>query len=321
MPEISFKEFTYLSADGRTTVHAYIWAPVDVPPVAVVQLSHGMCEYVQRYDEWARRFAARGIVFCGNDHLGHGHTAPDEDELGFTDPDHGAVYLMEDLHTMTALMRKRYENLPIFLYGHSMGSFAARYYVTQYGEELAGVLISGTAGPGQPAGAGKAMAAHLGKRLGYHHRSKFLTSLAFGSYNKRFGKEDDPDAWLTRDKAVREAYAKDPFCKYVFTTTGYHTLFTLLFIVSQKEWPEKVPKNLPIFLFSGDMDPVGNYGKGIKKLYKRLRASGCNVTMKLYKNGRHEMHNELNKDEVFEDIYAFLAQIPQPLAGGRRYEL
>lgn len=308
MPDISFEEFTYLSADGKNTVHAYVWAPVDVHPVAVLQLSHGMCEYVQRYDDWARRFAARGIVFCGNDHLGHGHTAADEEELGFTDPCHGAMYLVEDLHTMTALMRKRYENLPFFLYGHSMGSFAARAYLSHYGKELSGALISGTAGPGQPTGMGIKAAAHIGKRLGFHHRSKLLTSLAFGSYNKRFGKEDDPDAWLTRDKTVREAYAKDAFCKYVFTAAGYHTLFTLLHTVSQKRWLQTVPKSLPVHLFSGDMDPVGGYGKGVEKLYKRLKEVGCSVTLQLYKNGRHEMHNEINKDEVFEDIYTFLTQ-------------
>ncbi len=314
MSNIVFEEITYPSADGHTTVHAYLWVPEGIEPRAVVQLSHGMCEYVERYDAWARRFAEAGIVFCGNDHLGHGRTAKAKSDLGYTAPRGGADYIVEDLHTMTVMMKERFAGLPLFLYGHSMGSFAARLYLTRYGEELTGALISGTAGAEQPTGIALKLTHAVARTKGNRHRSKFITALAFGAYNKRFAKENDPNAWLTRDTAVRERYAKDPFCCYVFTAAGYDTLFTLLNTVSHKDWAAHVPKNLPIFLFAGEMDPVGNYGKGVAAIYKRLQAAGCNATLKLYPDGRHEMHHELNRDEVFADIMDFLEKIPMPLS-------
>ena len=309
--DVIFEERSFLSADGVTRVHAYVWRP-DIPsPRAVIQLSHGMCEYVQRYDAWARRFCAAGFIFCGNDHLGHGHTAPEEGKLGFTATRNGADYLVKDLHTMSALMKNAYPNLPLVLYGHSMGSFAARAYLARYGSDLAAAVISGTAGAGQPAGLARKLAHAVAAAKGDNHRSSFLTSLAFGSYNKRFREEQDVNSWLTRDKSVREAYAADPFCTFVFTAAGYDTLFSLLQSVSRKDWAQKVPKTLPVMILSGDMDPVGNYGKGVKQVADRLTAAGCErVTLKLYPGGRHEMHNETNRDEVFADILAFLEGIP-----------
>ncbi|MBQ8356509.1 MAG: lysophospholipase [Clostridia bacterium] len=308
--QVIFEELTYPSADGKTRVHGYIWRPDGVEPRAMIQLSHGMCEYVQRYDGWARRFCALGFVFCGNDHLGHGHTAPDEAHLGFTAPREGAFYLVEDLHTMSVLMRQRFPELPLILYGHSMGSFAARAYLTRYGELLTGALISGTAGAGQPTGVAKRLAHAIAAAKGDLHRSKFLTSLAFGAYNKRFREEKDEFSWLTRDKAVRDAYRDDRFCTFVFTAAGYDTLFTLLNTVSKKNWAADVPKKLPILLFAGEEDPVGDYGKGVRQVYDRLVAAGCEqVSLKLYPEGRHEMHNECNRDKVFADLTAFLEDV------------
>lgn len=304
MSDVTFRERTYLSADGETTVHAYVWAPE--APRAVVQLSHGMCEYVTRYRAWAERFAAAGFVFCGNDHLGHGNTAGGEENLGFTARRGGDALLVEDLHTLTAQMRAEYPDLPIFLYGHSMGSFAARAYLARYGSELAGALISGTGGPDNPTGLAKWLV-HAGAALrGDRYRSKFIQKLAFGAYNKRFKEENDPLSWLTRDKSVRDAYRADPWCTFPFTAAGYDTLFSLLGGVSRRDWAEKVPKTLPVLLFSGEEDPVGNYGKGVRAVYERLKAAGVNATLKLYAGGRHEMHNEINRDEVFADLLAFL---------------
>ena len=318
---ISFEEFTYLSADGRTNVHAYCWAPALEKPLAIIQLSHGMCEYVERYDAWARRFAERGIVFCGNDHLGHGHTAPDAEELGFTAEKHSEDYLVEDLHTMTQQMKARYgQDIPLILYGHSMGSFVARLYLTRYGNELSGAILSGTAGPEQPTGLALRLTNLLSKVKNEHHRSRFLTALAFGAYNKKFKGENDSLSWLTSDGEVRAAYAADPLCDFVFTLSGYRTLFSLLHAVSGKKWAENVPKHLPLFLFAGDMDPVGNNGKGVTRIYERLQKAGANVTLKLYKGGRHEMHHEKEKDTVFADILEFIAKIPVPCEAENKKE-
>ncbi len=309
MSDVCYEELSYLSADTKTTVRGYIWYPADRTPRAIIQLSHGMCEYVQRYEEWAGRFARAGYVFCGNDHLGHGNTAPDRESLGYTARRGGADFLVEDLRMMTSLVKARFPGVPVVLYGHSMGSFAARLYLCRYGEELAGALISGTAGPGSPTGLALKLTGIMATTKGERHRSALLTSMAFGSYNKRFKKEKDTFSWLSRDEAVRKKYAKDPFCLFWFTAAGYDTLFHLLHTVSDKKWADGVPKQLPILIFSGDMDPVGGYGKGVRKVYERLIAAGCAARLKLYPDGRHEMHNETNRDEVFADLIAYLEEI------------
>ncbi len=309
MSEVLFEELSFLSADGHTRVRGYVWKPSAGVPKGIIQLSHGMCEYVQRYEAWACRFVRQGYIFCGNDHLGHGRTAADPEELGYTAARGGADYLVEDLHTMSNLMRSAYPGVPLVLYGHSMGSFAARLYLVRYGEALSGALISGTAGPGSPTGLALRLTRMLAKSKGAHHRSPFLSSLAFGAYNKHFQAENDTFSWLSRDPAVRKAYAADPYSCFLFTAAGFDTLFHLLDAVSDKKWADGVPKTLPVLVFSGDMDPVGGYGKGVKKVYERLRKAGCNATLKLYEGGRHEMHNELNRDEVFADLIAYLEEI------------
>ena len=309
MSDVICEELSFLSADGKTRVVGYVWRPAEGTPRAVIQLSHGMCEYVQRYEQWAHRFVREGFVFCGNDHLGHGNTAACDAALGYTAKRGGAQYLVEDLHQMTKEMKKRFPDTPLVLYGHSMGSFAARAYLTRYADELAGALISGTAGSEAPTGLALKLTHLIAKAKGDTHRSRLLTALAFGSYNKKFKEENDVCSWLTRERAVREFYAKDRFCSYVFTAAGYDTLFTLLHTVSDKKWANGVRKELPILLFAGEMDPVGNYGKGVCEVYGRLQSAGCNVQLKLYENARHEMHNELNRDEVFADLVSFLKEI------------
>ncbi len=310
MTEIGFEELAFCSADGHTSVHGYIWWPLDRAPRGIIQLSHGMCEYVQRYDAWARRFCEAGFVFCGNDHLGHGNSAEGPTDLGFTAPRRGADFLVEDLHTMSTLARRKFGDLPLVLYGHSMGSFAARVYLTRYGEELAAALISGTAGPEQPTGLALGLTHLFAAVRGDRHRSALLTSLAFGSYNRRFRKEKNEFSWLTRDASVRETYGKDHFCHFVFTSAGYETLFSLLHRVSAKNWAADVPKKLPILLFSGEEDPVGNYGKGVRTVYRRLLAAGAErAQLKLYEGCRHELHWEENRDAVFSDLLAFLEEV------------
>lgn len=305
--DIKYEELTYPSADGVHQIHAYIWAPAGKPR-GIIQLSHGMCEYILRYESWAKRFVAKGYVFCGNDHLGHGRSVKSRAELGHILPRNGDEILIDDVHALSVLIKERYPDTPLVLYGHSMGSFVARGYLPKYGNELAAALISGTAGFGLPTGLGRKLAHTIGFFRGKDHRSKLLTSIGFGSYNKRFKKEEDVFSWLTRDKSVRDRYRKDPLCTFVFTTEGYDTLFALIKRISTKEWVKSVPKELPILLFAGDQDPVGGNGKGVRDVYDRLQKAGCRVSLKLYENGRHEMHNELNADEVFADLTAYLKE-------------
>ena len=155
---VIFEQRNYLSADKRTQIHAYIWRPEGAPLRGIIQISHGMCEYMMRYDAWARRFCEIGFVVCGNDHLGHGQNAENAAELGFIPQTIGADCLVEDLHTMSELIKAEYPELPLVLYGHSMGSFVLRAYLSRYGEALSAALISGTAGAGQPTGVARQLA-------------------------------------------------------------------------------------------------------------------------------------------------------------------
>ena len=309
MPKFyELKKIRFTSTDGSTRVAGYIFEPLGEVR-AIVQISHGMCEYIMRYEQLANDLCARGFLVCGHDHLGHGETAPDSKHLGFTAFGGGVDYLVCDLYRMTKLMKHRYGDKPIVLLGHSMGSFIARRYISNYGSAICAAIISGTAGPESPTKLGMTLAKKIMDRNGEMYRSELLKKVSMGSYNNKFKNENCPHSWLSRDKKIRTQYADDPLCNYIFTARGYYDLFELLGSVSSKEWASSVPKELPILLLSGDMDPVGNYGKGVKKVYKSLKKAGAkDVTMRLYYGGRHEMFNETNRKDVINDTIEWLYQ-------------
>lgn len=297
---------TYPSADGKNTVAAYIFTPAQGEVRAVLQLCHGMCEYILRYEPFAAYLCERGIAFAGNDHLGHGETAANADDLGYTVD---ARHMVADVRTLTGLLRQRFgEQTPLIFSGHSMGSFIARTYLAQYGREgLCGAIIIGTAGPGAPTGAGKALARLIGACRGDRHRSKLLRTIAFGSYTKRCPKGCSDSAWISRDDALVARYDADPFCNYLFTVRGYLDLFTLLGGVSAKSWASKVPADLPMLLIAGEEDPVGAYGAGVRKVHERLQEAGVrDVRLVLYPGDRHEILNEPDRERVYADVLSFI---------------
>ncbi len=296
----TLEQADFLSHDGRSRVAYYVFTP-KCEIKGIVQICHGMCEYILRYREFALELCRAGFLVCGNDHIGHGNTAANDDELGYTAASDGALIMVRDARMVSGIVRQKYPQLPFILLGHSMGSFVARRYIEMFGEELAGAIIVGTGGPESPTAMGKLLAKTIIKVKGEHHRSKLLDKIAFGSYNKKFKDEKDKNSWLSRDESIREKYAEDKFCTFKFTARGFYDLFDLLGSVSTEDWAKKLPRDLPILLMSGDMDPVGNYGRGITKVYKMMTKAGlCDVTMRLYNGARHELLNETSRKEIIE---------------------
>lgn len=292
----------FLSSNGVNEIAGFIYFEYETVPKAVLQLSHGMCEYIERY-EWVAKFlTSRGYVLAGNDHLGHGDSSPEKEYGIFYEE-----FLIQDLKTMNAIIRKRFGSLPIILYGHSMGSFFARWYAERYPETINGLILSGTAGPSKLNGIGKMLSGIISKLHRRGYVSKFLVKLNFGSYNQRIENPKSKNAWLTRNEEIVKKYDRDPKCQFSFSAMGYHAMLTVLTHVSKKEWAAALPKDLRVLQIAGAMDPVGNYGEGVKAVTRLLKEAGLkDVTEYIDANGRHELHNELNKEEVMEKVVTWL---------------
>lgn len=303
------EKISFLSADGHTQCAGFFYAPTEEPVRAVLQLSHGMCEYVCRYEPMFEVLNAKGFAVCGNDHLGHGYTT-DPADYGFMAEKDGYKMVLEDLHTMNTLGHEKWPGVPFFLLGHSMGSFYARWYGELYGDTIDGLLISGTGGPNPALPFGKLLAELLSRVKGPKYHSDLLVKLTTGSYIKAFpGEGPSTSVWLSREPKVWEAYDKDPMCTFSFTASGYRDMLTVYSHVSSKAWADGFPKELPTLIYSGDRDPVGSFGKGPNAVYDALKKAGVrDLQLKLYPQGRHEMHNETNREEVFADITNWMEQ-------------
>lgn len=294
-----------MSADGKTTLAAY--RTKTEKPSALVQLSHGMCEHVTRYEGFAEFLSEKGFLVFGHDHLGHGRSVESPDDLGFLAQKNGSHLLAEDVHGLALAFKREYPDLPIILLGHSMGSFVARDVLEKHPSTYSAAVIMGTAGPDMPTAAGKMLASLIGLFCGARHRSPLLRKISFAGYNKRFGKGCDENAWLSRDESVVKAYHDDPLCGFVFTASAYRDLFDLLGRISRKEWANGIKKDLPLLLISGEDDPVGGFGAGVQKIANRLTGAGVtDVTLKLYPEMRHEILNEQSYQTVWEDLFSWM---------------
>lgn len=307
-------EGTFTSSDKSSEIAYTVCAP-EKQPKAVLQVIHGMCEYADRYAHFAEYLAENGIVFCGADNLGHGRSAKTDEDLGYFGDD-GAEYLVEDVRQLYLTMRRKYRRLPYIMLGHSMGSFILRKYITKYGDtedstgtRLDGAILSGTAGFDTPVKAGLFVANLTAKLRGEMYRSKFLRSMMFKGYNKRYP-NDGEFGWLTRDSEERTRYSSDPKCNFLFTAAGYRDMLTILRDISDEEWAGKVPLSLPVYVIAGSEDPVGSYGAGPHDVADRLIDAEVNeVSVKIYDGYRHELFFEVGRENVYADVVSFVDEV------------
>lgn len=304
-------ETTRLATDDSASIAVYQWAlPSGVAPKAVVQLAHGMAEHARRYDHVAQTLRQAGYAVYASDHRGHGQTARSPEDLGFFAYTDGWQRVVDDLHRVNRHIEARHPEVPIVLLGHSMGSFLAQQYLFTHGSTLAAAVLSGTNSGGAALVRVALGLAHIERlRLGPRGRSKLLQAASFGDFNRRFKPARTEFDWLSRDPAEVDKYIADPLCGFSMTVQGWIDVFGGLLRIEEQASRERVPRDLPIYLFAGAEDPVGHAGKGVVGLFDAYRRAGvADVTHKLYAGGRHEMFNEINRDEVTGDLIAWLDQ-------------
>lgn len=303
----NFEEITYPSSDGKNTVYAEIYTPKLKTARGIVQLVHGMVDHPGRYASLIEYLTGEGYIFAGNHHLGHGKTAATPEDFGYFAKSGGIDFLLSDIHTFNKYLRSTYPTLPLVLLGHSMGSFIARLYAVRHPHSMRGVIIHGTSGPNRLAPMGKLAARTVALFRNDRVRSKLIQKLAFGSYNGRFDKSEGDTAWLSRDTQAVSGKHDDPLASFTFTASGFADLFEMLHASNKRSWFKNYPKDMRTLIMSGDADPVGNFGKGVNYVYRRLMLEGCtDVSLKLYPECRHELFNELSREEIFADMKAWL---------------
>lgn len=302
--------FRFPSCDGQHQIFARQWLPSEGQPKAVVQVVHGVSEYIDRYAAVARFLADHGFLVAGCDHLGHGRTASGPEEYGFFTEQKGWHTVSGDVRRLRTLMGQKYPDLPYFLLGHSMGSFLARTYLIDWPGTLTGAILSGT-GQEAPAmvKAGWIMSDLVSRISGPRAHSKLVETLSFGAYNKQFAPTRTRADWISRDEAVVDAYIADPLCEFLPTAGMFRDMMEGLQYIANKNNLKKMDPATPVYIFSGDKDPVGGNGAGVQKVVGFFREAGTeDLTVKLYPEGRHEMMNEINRDEVFADLLSWLEE-------------
>ncbi len=301
------EEFYIKSRNGKDQLYCNHWL-AEGQTKAVVQISHGMIEHIRRYDAFARFLIEHQIAVIGHDHLGHGCSAEKPEARGYFSDKDGSNFVIRDMYQITRYARKRYPGIPIILLGHSMGSFFVRKYITVFGNRINGVILLGTGNyTFMEAAAGRTLAVILGKIKGNHYRSWLLYQLMLGSMNRRIANVRTPHDWLSRDTDIVDAYEKDELCQFRFTTSACNDLFQILAELAAKKYFERIPKLLPILIASGKEDPVGQYGKGVQKVYEQFKDLGIrDLEIKLYDEMRHELLNEIGREEIYQDILSWL---------------
>ncbi|RMA58697.1 alpha/beta hydrolase [Ulvibacter antarcticus] len=305
-----YKTNTFSSKDGETICY-YRWtANKNVPFKGVVQISHGIGEYAGRYDSIAHKLQNVGYEVYANDHRAHGKTAEIKRLFGYYEGSDYFVDVVEDMHELAELMKVNHPGAKFVLFGHSMGSLLSRKYVTQYGDELDALILSGTASFIKGLGnigllSTKAVVAFRGRTRG----NSVLKSFFFDEFNKKFKPNRTKLDWLSTDEAQVDLFEADPYRVENFSLGVFQDVIKNSKYLNQEDAFKATPKDLPVLIFSGDKDPVGEMGKGVKRVVNQYEKTGINdLTFHLYEGGRHEMLNETNSEEVETDILNWLKE-------------
>lgn len=304
------EHFSFLSKDGKTNIHAVKWMPENGEYKAILQITHGMIEYIERYKPFAEYMNDQGFLVVGHDHLGHGASITSESEWGFFAEENPSDTVVEDMHQLRMLTQKENPNVPYYMMGHSMGSYMLRKYLCIHPDGVSGAIIMGTGcEPDATMKMGLFMCKFIATFRGWHYRSRLLQKMSYSKPYQKFdlyGKNLE-NSWLSKNVEDVKKYYSDPRCTFVFTVNGYRGLMEAVLFDNQKENVAKVPKDLPLFFVSGADDPVGNLGEGVKQAYYLYKEAGLkDITYKLYENDRHEILNEPDHEMIFSDIVSWL---------------
>lgn len=304
------EEFYYNSTSKTTEIHAINYLP-DGEVKAILQIAHGMVEYIERYEAFAHYLCSKGFLVTGNDHLGHGKSVNSKEEWGYFAKEDGNHAVLHDIYKLTRITKEKYPNIPYFLLGHSMGSFYTRQYLCEFGNELSGAIIMGTGC--QPLALvqfGRLLTSFISLFKGWHYRCNLVTHIAFGSYNKHFEPTRTSKDWLSKDTAIVDRHVADERCNFIFTLNAYYNMFTGISRLYNQKFLSQMPKELPVFFVAGQEDPVGDYGKGVLKAVDMFKKVGMkHISVKLYPTDRHEILNETDRKQVYEDLYCWLENI------------
>lgn len=300
------KSIKIISADKKTNLNVVTWKP-EGKIKAVLQISHGVTEYIERYERFANYMNENGIAIIGNDHLGHGLSVADgEEEMYFSNWN----YTVEDLYSVYCFGKKEYKNVPYILLGFSMGSFMVRQLLIDYPGIVDAAIIMGT---GQQSYInivlGKMMANLESKKVGENHGSAGIDKLSFETYNKYFKPNRTDMDWLCANEEALDKYILDPMTKKHMSAGLFREMLNGMLYTSKNKNIAKMKKDMPILFLSGEKDPVGEQGKGVKKAYKAFKDSGMKeVDMKLYPGLRHDILNEKNYEEIYKDILKWIEE-------------
>jgi alpha-beta hydrolase superfamily lysophospholipase len=299
----------YFDSLGGGKIHACRWMP-EGEVKAIVQFVHGIAEYAERYDDFAKFLNAKGILVVAEDHMGHGKSICDAAPIGcFTG---GWMNAVGDTYRLLKGTMEEFPNVPYILFGHSMGSFMARTILARHPESgIAGAVICGSAWmPNAVIGAGKLVASLICKTNGEQKPSNLLQNMMFGSYNKKIEHPRTSSDWLTRDQRIVDAYVADPLCGFIPSAGLVRSMMEGLQYIQNQKNLEAMKKDLPVFFIAGGDDPVGGYGAGVQQAAENFKKNGMEkVEVKIYPLCRHEIHNELNNREVYDDVANWIEKV------------